>query len=104
MAEAIQADMFKEKTRKGFVIIDFWAEWCGPCKRLAPIFDKLSKEYKGKVVFYKVNVDENGELAQGLGVMGIPCLIVFKDGAEVDRIVGAMPSEQLRARIDAATK
>ncbi len=104
MTEAIMQETFKEKTRKGFVIVDFWAEWCGPCKRLAPIFDELGKEYKGKVAFYKVNVDENGELAQGLGVMGIPCLIVFKDGAEVDRIVGAMSKEQLRTKIDAATQ
>jgi len=104
MTEAISKGTFGEKIRTGFVIVDFWAEWCGPCKRLAPIFSELSKEYKGRVAFYKVNVDENGELAQGLGVMGIPCLIVFKDGAEVGRIVGAMSKEQLRERIDAATR
>lgn len=100
MTEAINKDNFKAKTKEGCVIVDFWAEWCGPCKRLAPIFDELGKEYGEKMSFYKVNVDENGELAQGLGVLGIPCMIVFKDGAEIDRIVGAMAKEQLKAKID----
>ena len=102
MTEAINKNTFEEKTKTGLVIVDFWAEWCGPCKQVAPIFDELCEEYTGKVSFYKVNVDESGELAQGLGVMGIPCMIVFKDGAEVNRIVGAMAKEQLKAKIDSS--
>jgi len=82
------------------VIVDFWAEWCGPCKMLGPVFEKVSDDFKGRLDFAKVNVDESQDIASEHGVMGIPCLIVFKDGAEVDRIVGAMPEASLKAKIE----
>ncbi|MFB3043530.1 MAG: thioredoxin, partial [Nitrososphaerales archaeon] len=71
------------------VVVDFWAEWCGPCRVIAPIVEELSKEYNGKVQFAKVNVDESPDLAGRFGVQGIPTLIIFKDGEEVGRLVGA---------------
>ncbi len=86
------------KSMKGVVIVDFWAEWCAPCRALAPIFEAASKEVKG-VTFAKVNVDEERELAQQYVVMSIPCLIVFKDGTEVDRVVGLMSKEQLKEKL-----
>lgn len=70
-------------------ILDFWAQWCGPCKFMEPLVDELEKEYKGKVEIEKINVDENQELTASRGVMSIPTYIFEKDGQEVDRIIGA---------------
>ncbi|MEK7581395.1 MAG: thioredoxin [Patescibacteria group bacterium] len=70
-------------------ILDFWAEWCGPCKFMEPIIEELEKEFKGKVTFEKINVDENQELTATHGVMSIPTYIIEKDGKEMERIVGA---------------
>lgn len=75
------------------VIVDFWAEWCGPCKMLAPIFDELAEEYSDKVKFAKLNVDENRDIAMKYRVMSIPTLIVFRDGEQAHREVGAQPKE-----------
>lgn len=91
---------FEEKTNSGFVLVDFWAPWCGPCQMLGPIFEELSKEFENKVLFAKVNVDGEQELAQKYNVSGIPCLLLLKDGKEVDRIVGALPKERLLERIE----
>ena len=74
------------------MMVDFWAEWCGPCRMLAPMVDKLAAQYEGKVIVGKVNVDEEQELAIRYGVMSIPTVIFFKDGKEIDRKVGAMPA------------
>ena len=73
------------------VLVDFWADWCGPCKMLAPTIDALAEKYDGKVVVGKVNVDDEGELAAQFGVMSIPTIILFKDGKEVKRTVGVQP-------------
>ena len=81
------------------VVVDCWAAWCAPCRAIAPIVEQLSKEYSGKVVFGKLNVDENPETAQRFGIMAIPTLLVMKDSKEVDRIVGALPKSQLEAKI-----
>ena len=92
-----------EKEVKGSeipVLVDFWAEWCPPCKMLGPVFEELSGEYADKLKFVKVNVEENQELAGKYEVRGIPCLILMKKGEEVDRIVGFLPKEQLKAKID----
>jgi len=72
------------------VIVDFWAEWCMPCRIMDPIFEKLAKDYAGRVFFAKVNVDENQDLALRYGIMGIPTYLIFKDGSPVERIVGAV--------------
>ena len=80
---------------KGLVIVDFWAEWCGPCKMLEPIYDKLEKEMTD-VKFCKVNVDENPEIAGDFGIMSIPTMIIFKDGQPVDQAIGALPEPMMR--------
>lgn len=84
----------------GTVVADFWAPWCGPCRAIAPVLEQLAGELAGKVKIVKINVDENSESASQMGVMNIPTLIVFKGGKEADRIVGALPKEALRARIE----
>jgi thioredoxin 1 len=77
------------------VIVDFWAEWCGPCKMIAPILEEIAGEQEGKVRVAKVNVDENPGLARQFGVMSIPTMIVFRDGTEDKRIIGAKGKPQL---------
>ncbi|MFY9717791.1 MAG: thioredoxin [Thermoplasmata archaeon] len=74
-------------------VIDIWAPWCGPCRMVSPIVDRLSEKYKGKVAFGKMNSDDNGEKAGALGIMSIPTLLFYKQGKLVDRIVGAYPEE-----------
>ena len=83
------------------VIVDFYAPWCGPCRMTAPVIDKLSKDYDGKLLFYKLNVDENPQTATKYRIMSIPTLLFFKDGDKVDQVVGAVPEGQLRPKIDA---
>nr|2YNX_A Chain A, LACA THIOREDOXIN [synthetic construct]2YNX_B Chain B, LACA THIOREDOXIN [synthetic construct] len=87
------------KKNNKVVVVDFWAEWCGPCRMIAPIIEELAKEYAGKVVFGKLNVDENPEIAAKYGIMSIPTLLFFKNGKVVDQLVGAMPKEALKERI-----
>ncbi len=80
---------------KGAILVDFWAEWCGPCKQLSPILDEISKDMGDKVTIAKVNIDDNPESPQKYGVRGIPTLILFKDGKPVATKVGSMPKSQL---------
>ncbi|MBW3004998.1 thioredoxin [Candidatus Woesearchaeota archaeon] len=102
MLEITKENFDKEvKEAETPVIVDFWASWCGPCMNLAPIFEETSKDYKGKLKFAKANVEENQDLAGEFGVRGIPCLIVFNKGEEVDRIVGSMEKDALKEKIDA---
>ena len=82
-------------------MVDFWADWCGPCKMLAPVIDSLANAYEGKVLVGKVNVDDEPELAQRFGVMSIPTIVFLKNGEEFDRKVGVMPSEAFSAVLDA---
>ena len=82
------------------VLVDFWAEWCGPCKALGPKLEELATELGGKVIVAKLNVDENPEMPGKYGVRGIPTMILFKGGQEVEQIVGNQPKENIRAMID----
>jgi thioredoxin 1 len=82
------------------IVVDCWAAWCAPCRAVAPVVEQLAKDYKGKVVFGKLNVDENPETAQRFDIMAIPTLLVMKKGKEVDRIVGALPKNQLESKIN----
>ena len=83
------------------VLIDFWAEWCGPCRMMGPVFEDLSKEYTGKVKFAKLNVEEEEILAANNDIRGIPALIIFKNGKEIGRIVGYQPKDQLKQKLNA---
>ena len=81
------------------VVVDFWAPWCGPCRMIGPIVEKLSEEFKGKLKFCKVNVDENQQLASKYKVMSIPTLIFFKNGQLIDQSMGAVPEKTLRSKV-----
>lgn len=82
------------------VVIDFWAEWCGPCKMMGPVFEELSKEYDGKVKFVKVNTEEEPELAGEFRIRGIPTLSIVNGHEEVNRIVGFLPKDALKEALD----
>ena len=84
------------------VLVDFWAEWCGPCRMVGPVVDELAGEYKGKAVVGKLNVDTEGAVAQQFGVRNIPTLLVFKNGEIVDKQVGATSKQVLAAKLDGA--
>lgn len=85
-------------------IIDFFADWCGPCQMMGPEFEKLSGQYEGKLKFCKLNTDENQELAAKFDISGIPCLVMVKKGEEIGRFVGFMPGPMLKDRIDGVLK
>ena len=92
---------FDETVAKGVAVVDFYADWCGPCKMFAPVFLEAKNEYEGRVSFAKVNVDDNRSLALKYKVLGIPTIIFFKDGEAVDRVSGIMDKDKLYAKIDA---
>ena len=98
----ITKDTFEKEVLKNQlpVLVDFWAPWCGPCRIVSPALDKLSSEYAKKLKFTKLNVDDNQEIAVQYDVRGIPCMIVFTNGQELDRIIGAYPETELRKKID----
>jgi len=83
------------------VLLDLWAPWCGPCRMIAPVVEKLSARYNGKLKFFRLNIDENPQTPARYRVMSIPTLMFFKDGAAVDMVVGAVPEKTITPKIDA---
>lgn len=84
------------------VVVDFWAEWCGPCRMMAPVFEELDKDFAGKIKFAKLNTEEEPEIAGQFGIRGIPTLSLIKNKEEIDRIVGFAPKDTLKSKISKA--
>ena len=97
--DSFQADVLNSDTP---VLVDYWAEWCGPCKSIAPILDEVAREYAGKIKVMKLNIDENQDTPRKFGVRGIPTLMLFKNGAVEAQKVGALSKSQLSAFIDSS--
>lgn len=95
-------DNFDEQIGRlqGPVLVDFWADWCGPCKMLAPTLDQIAEEMAGRATVAKVDVDQNGDLSNRFGVRSIPTLMVFKGGRVVDQMIGNQPREQVRRLVE----
>jgi len=104
MSNAVELtqENFKNTVASGVTLVDFWAEWCGPCRMIAPVLDQLGGEYDGKAAIAKVNVDEAADLAQEFLVQSIPTLLVMKDGQEVNRFIGVTSKGELAAALDDA--
>lgn len=94
---------FEEEVEKSSdpVLVDFWAEWCGPCRMVGPVVDEIANEYDGKAKVGKVDVDSNPEISVKYGIRSIPALLIFKNGEVVDQIVGAVPKAQIKKQLDA---
>ncbi len=103
MAINVTDENFEELVMKSDkpVLVDFWAEWCGPCRMLTPIVEELATEYEGKAVVTKMNVDESPEVTAKYGVRNIPTILFFKGGEVVDKTVGALPKGKLAEKLDA---
>ncbi len=82
------------------VLVDFWAEWCGPCHQIAPILERLAEEYDGKIKFVKLDTEENFETPSSYGILSLPTLLVFKEGRQIERITGARPKGDLKRSLD----
>ena len=91
-------------TYKGVALIDFWAEWCGPCRMMGPVIDELANDYEGKAKISKLNVDEEHNIAIKFGITSIPTLIIFKDGKPIEKIIGAVPKSMLSNALEKALK
>jgi thioredoxin 1 len=100
--DEITSDVFKSEVLKSDipVVVDFWAPWCGPCRMVAPVLEEISQKMNGKIRFVKINTDENQKTAMDYQIMAIPSLLIFKDGQEVDRIVGFVTQDKLEADLN----
>lgn len=85
---------------KGLILVDFWAEWCGPCRMVAPILDELAGEYEGRVTIAKLNVDENRDSAARFGIRSIPTILFYKDGVQVEQVIGALSKSALKTKVE----
>jgi thioredoxin 1 len=94
------ADIDTHIKKYSTIVIDCWAPWCGPCRMVGPVIDELAKDMQGKIVFGKLNVDENQQTSMKYKIMSIPTLLVFKNGEMVDRIIGALPKEMLKNKLE----
>ena len=102
MAKEFTESNFEELLQNNVVVVaDFWAEWCGPCRMVGPVVDEISKEYEGKALVGKVNVDNNPQISTQFGIRNIPALLFFKNGEVVDKQVGAVPKSVLAGKLDA---
>jgi thioredoxin 1 len=99
---ALTKDNFEATVSNGVTLVDFWAAWCGPCKIIAPLIDELAGAYDGRATVAKVDVDQEGALAEQFGVQSIPTLLIMKDGQEVNRFIGVTSKEDLAAALDSA--
>jgi thioredoxin 1 len=97
--QLIDADIDETIRKFPIIVIDCWAPWCGPCRMIGPVIEELAKDMQGKIVFGKLNVDENQQTSMKYGIMSIPTMLVFKNGQLVDRFVGAMPKEMLLQKL-----
>ncbi len=93
-------DNFAEHTQSGVALVDFWAPWCGPCRMLSPVIDKLTEEFEGKAKICKVNTDEQEELSAQFGIRSIPTMLFFKNGEVVDQMVGATSEQVLKDKLN----
>jgi thioredoxin 1 len=101
MAIALTESNFDEVIKSGKpVLVDFWATWCGPCRAIAPVIEELEKEYDGKVVVAKCDIDQNNDIAVRFGIRNIPTLLFFKNGEVADKLVGANPKTTIAAKLD----
>jgi thioredoxin 1 len=101
MATELNASNFDSTIANGVTVVDFWAPWCGPCRMVAPIIDELSSEYDGKANICKVNTDENQDIAIRFGIRSIPTIMFFKDGQQVDMVIGAVSKDVFVEKINA---
>ncbi|RDY28037.1 thioredoxin [Romboutsia weinsteinii] len=103
MSRIISTEEFVSEVEngKGAVVVDFFATWCGPCKMLAPVYDALGESMEGKAKFLKVDIDQSLELAQKFEVATVPTVIVFKDGKELDKLIGFFPKQKLEEMVNA---
>ena len=95
---------FQEEIKVGFVLVDFWAPWCGPCQMMGPIIEELSDEFEGKIKIAKLNVDENQNVASRYEILSIPALKVFKDGEIIEELTGLQPKEVLVEKLESILK
>ena len=102
MAKVINSNEFKNQVldSSDVVMVDFFAEWCGPCKMLAPVLEELSSEMAGRAKILKVDVDKSPDFAQKYGISGVPTVMVFRNGAPVDKMVGFQPKQVLKSKLD----